>query len=299
MRVLSLFSGAGMGDLGLMLAGMEIVGQCEIDKYCQKILALRFPETIKWKDVRDVTGKEVKEKLGTIDVVAGGFPCQPFSTAGNQRGSSDDRHLWPEMFRIISEVRPTWVIGENVPGIIGIALDDVLHDLEVAGYECGTFVFPAHACGAPHRRDRVWIVAYSGSHGHRVINRPYEDSEAQRCSKSHGQKRERIRDISRRSGKTLAYTIKPGLEGHSGHGTNGNKPGWDGAGQDRSVGEGGLFDWRKYWNTEPQLGRVAHGVPNRVDRLKALGNGQVVYCTKFIGEQIMRFKNADAANPNR
>ncbi len=161
MKVLSLFSGGGLGDLGLMAAGMEIAGQVEIDAYCQKILALRYPETVKWKDVRLVTGKEVKEKCGAIDVITGGFPCQPFSNAGSKMGKSDDRHLWPEMFRIISEVRPSWVIGENVSGFIDMALDDVLADLEGLGYECITFVFPAHALGAWHRRERVWIVGYS------------------------------------------------------------------------------------------------------------------------------------------
>ena len=149
-----------------MAAGIEIAGQVEVDEYCQKILALRYPDSIKWRDVKSVTGKEIKEKCGTVDIVAGGFPCQPFSVAGNQRGDQDDRNLWPEMLRIIKEVRPAWVVGENVSGIIPLYLDNVLADLEGAGYACRTFVFPAHALGARHRRERIWVVGYAQHDGH-------------------------------------------------------------------------------------------------------------------------------------
>lgn len=244
MRVLSLFSGGGLGDLGLMSAGMEIVGQVEIDDYCQKILSLRYPETFKWRDIRGVTGKEVSEKVGSVDLVAGGFPCQPFSCSGNQRGDKDNRHLWPEMFRIISEVRPTWVIGENVPGIIGIALDNILHDLEMAGYECGTFVFPSHALEADHRRQRIWIIANAN------INR-------------------------------LQGQLKSSSTSCFGKGVY----------ADITTVVGQIFRGERNSIPTSWFCRGSDGVPNRVDRLKLLGNGQVVPCTKFIGEIIMRVQN--------
>lgn len=162
MRVLSLFSGGGLGDLGLELAGMKIICQVEIDEYCQKILSLRWPEVPKFKDIKTFDGKPWR---GAVDLVAGGFPCQPFSFAGKRKGEADDRNLWPEMLRVISEVRPAWVLAENVPGVLGYVESVVLPDLEREGYETlPPLIFPAHALGAQHRRDRVWIVAHSG-HG--------------------------------------------------------------------------------------------------------------------------------------
>ena len=163
MKVLSLFSGGGLGDYGLELAGMEIVGQVEIDDYCQKILKLRWPEVSKFRDIREVKGNEVIKRCGGIDLISGGFPCQPFSCAGQQRGKEDDRYLWPEMLRVVSEIKPTYVLGENVTGIIKSSLDEVLSDLENIGYSCQSFVIPACAFDAPHKRNRVWIVAYSNS----------------------------------------------------------------------------------------------------------------------------------------
>jgi len=114
------------------------------------------------RDIRKLDGRQYYNK---IDLLCGGFPCQPFSVAGQQKGKEDDRHLWPEMLRIIKESRPTWVIGENVAGFIKMALDDVLLDLETEGYTTQPFVIPACAVGGPHRRDRVWIIGYSEHNG--------------------------------------------------------------------------------------------------------------------------------------
>ena len=160
MKVLDLFSGIGGFSLGLERAGMETVAFCEIEDYPRKILKKHWPDVPIYKDVRELDGKKYRN---SVDVVCGGFPCQPFSVAGKQRGIEDDRHLWPEMLRIIKEVRPTWVIGENVAGFIRMALDDVLLDLETEGYTTQSFVIPACAVGGVHRRDRVWIVAYRES----------------------------------------------------------------------------------------------------------------------------------------
>ena len=159
MKLGSLFSGGGLGDFGFMAAGMDIAWQCEIDDYCQKILALRYPESKKYHDIKTLKGEELEK----VDIITGGFPCQPFSVAGQQMGKSDDRHLWPKMFSIIQEVHPNWVVGENVSGFVDMALDDVCANLESAGYEVGTFIFPAHALGAWHERERCWIIANSNS----------------------------------------------------------------------------------------------------------------------------------------
>ena len=161
MKFGSLFAGIGGLDLGLERAGMECAWQVEIDDFCQRVLTKHWPDVPKYKDVRDVG----KENLEAVDLIAGGFPCQPFSVAGKQRGEKDDRHLWPEMLRVITELKPTWVLGENVPGIIPIFLDEAISDLEDQGYTCETFVLPAVAFDAPHRRDRLFILAYRNGGG--------------------------------------------------------------------------------------------------------------------------------------
>lgn len=162
MNVGSLFSGIGGIDLGLQRAGMRITWQVEIDEWCRGKLARLFPGARQYGDIRGVGA----HNLEPVDLICGGFPCQPFSVAGKQKGKGDDRYLWPEMLRVIAELRPRWIIGENVAGIVNLALESVLLDLEAEGYEVGAFIIPACAVGAPHRRDRVWIVAYS-DHGQR------------------------------------------------------------------------------------------------------------------------------------
>lgn len=164
MRVLDLFSGIGGFSLGLERAGMETVAFCERDAYCQAVLRKHWPEVPCFDDIHTLDAERLG-RLGRIDVVCGGFPCQPFSVAGQQKGKDDDRHLWPEMRRVIAQARPAWVIGENVAGIISVALDEVLLDLESLGYTARAFVIPACAVGASHQRDRVWIVANADGQG--------------------------------------------------------------------------------------------------------------------------------------
>ncbi|MCK9568534.1 DNA cytosine methyltransferase [Candidatus Pacearchaeota archaeon] len=161
MKAGSLFSGIGGFDLGLERAGMTVKWQVEIDDFCNKVLAKHWPNVKRYRDVKEVG----KHNLEPVDLICGGFPCQPFSVAGKRRGTEDDRHLWPEMFRVIDELRPRWVIGENVAGFINMGLDQSISDLEGIGYEVGTFVIPACAVNAPHRRDRVWIIAQNSEHG--------------------------------------------------------------------------------------------------------------------------------------
>jgi DNA-cytosine methyltransferase len=158
----SLFSGIGGFNLAARWNDIETIFDVEIDKFCQKVLAKNFPSTKKHLDIKEFNGKKYR---GQIDIISGGFPCQPFSIAGKRKGKEDDRHLWPEMLRVISEIEPSWVIAENVCGIIniegGLVFEQVQTDLENIGFEIQTFIIPACSQNAPHRRDRIWIVAHS------------------------------------------------------------------------------------------------------------------------------------------
>jgi DNA (cytosine-5)-methyltransferase 1 len=161
-RVLDLFSGIGGFSLGLENAGMHTAAFCEINEFCRRILNRHWPNTPIYTDITQLTARRLlHDDIAPIDIICGGYPCQPFSIAGRQRGNNDPRHLWPEMYRLIRELRPRWVICENVAGHVRVGLDAVLADLDTAGYSATTFIIPACAVGAPHRRDRVWIVAHS------------------------------------------------------------------------------------------------------------------------------------------
>lgn len=158
LKVLDLFSGIGGFSLGLeRTGGFKTVAFCEIEEYPRRVLAKHWPGVPIHRDVRELRA----EHVGAIDVICGGYPCQPFSVAGDRRGQADDRHLWPEMARLVAECRPAWLIGENVAGHIDMGLDDVLSDLEAMHYAARAFVIPACAVGAPHERTRLWIVAHS------------------------------------------------------------------------------------------------------------------------------------------
>ncbi len=157
----SLFSGIGGFDLAAERMGWTNVLNCEIDEFCRKVLKYHFPNAKQYTDIRTT---DFTVWRGRIDVLTGGFPCQPFSLAGMRKGTSDDRYLWPEMLRAIREIRSRWIVGENVYGFVnwsdGMVLEQVCSDLENEGYEVQPFVIPACAVGAPHRRDRVWIIAH-------------------------------------------------------------------------------------------------------------------------------------------
>ena len=157
MRHLDLFSGIGGFALAARWMGWHTVAFCEKDPYCQQVLQKNFPNTTIHDDIRTIP------RIGNIDILTGGFPCQPFSVAGIKKGKKDDRHLWPYMLEVIACEKPTFVIGENVAGIIGMALDEVLSDLEAEGYSTQSFVIPACSVDAPHKRDRVWIIAHTQS----------------------------------------------------------------------------------------------------------------------------------------
>lgn len=166
MKALELFAGIGGIALAEQMAGIEVVGLSEIEDYPVRILKKNFPDIPILKDVRKINKKTLKEvgiDPDTVDIVSGGFPCQPFSIAGKRRGTDDDRDLWPEMFRIIQEIRPHWIVGENVANFANMELDRTLFDLESADYETRAYVLPAAAVGAPHQRMRTFIVANSDS----------------------------------------------------------------------------------------------------------------------------------------
>jgi DNA-cytosine methyltransferase len=157
----SLFSGIGGFDLAASWIGWENVFQVEIDPFCNYILEKHFPETKRHRDIKAFDGTEYKNQ---IDIISGGFPCQPFSSNGKRKGTTDERYLWPEMLRIIREVRPRYLVGENVPGIVPDPFEQVCLDLEAEGYAVWPVIIPALAVGALHRRDRVWIVANATNH---------------------------------------------------------------------------------------------------------------------------------------
>ena len=166
MRVLDLFSGIGGFSLGLERAGMETVAFCEIEPFCQKVLAKHWPDVPIYDDITKLTAEKLEnDGITEISVLTGGIPCQPFSNAGHKKGANDDRHLWPSMLSVIIDVRPDWVICENVTGIVGMELDNIISDLERNGYAAWTFIIPACAVGAWHNRPRVWVIANTNGSG--------------------------------------------------------------------------------------------------------------------------------------
>ena len=275
MKVLDLFSGIGGFSLGLEACGMTTTAFCERDPYCQSILKKHWPKTPVHTDVRKLDGKQYQN---SIDVVAGGFPCQPFSVAGKRLGSEDDRHLWPEMLRIIRECRPRWVIGENVSGFVKMALDDVSSDLEGEGYAVRAFVLPAVAVEARHRRDRCFIIAHredvANPHGERQLQQSGSEREIGRWSGDSG---EEERDVAHTIGSRGETWLSGQEQGQEGHSREFNHEGYQ-----RSWWETG-----GEWPAEPSVGRVADGVPNRVDRIKSLGNAVVPQLIQAIGELVL------------
>lgn len=301
MRVLSCFSGGGLGDFGLMLAGMEIAGQIENDDYCQKLLKLRWPNIPKWTDIKNVKGEEVLEKCGAIDLVSGGSPCTPFSVAGRRRGKDDERYLWPEMFRIIREVRPRFVLAENVPGIIRLCLDEVLDDLETEGYTCWPVVFPASALGAPHLRQRLWIVAHAGLFGQEKrkkqtagVEQRGENDVADSGRGPNAGKWEQG-DDSETAGQETSAQHQQSIAGDR----IGNPADSKYQRHKREINQTGQItrfdrsEWDDWYEVATRICRVGNGRPNRMERLKLLGNGQVVQAAQWIGSAIMRYNERD------
>lgn len=288
---LSLFSGIGGLDLAAERAGFRTVGQCEWADYPRAVLEKHWPGLPRWRDIRTLTGESFYEQTGlrTVTVLSGGFPCQPFSVAGKRRGKDDDRYLWPEMCRVISEIRPAWVVGENVAGIVNMALDQVLSDLESIGYAYQAFVIPACAVDAPHRRDRVAIVARAQSKRRREAGECFGGSTERpsgSCENVADTQRFGLRQDGNQSG---AHIQRDNQTPEQIRGTELCQTGCSGSYVPNAdcirlekQGEQGLSEESEvpvaddgWWPVEPNVGRVANGVPHRVERLKCLGNAVV------------------------
>lgn len=273
MKHVDLFSGIGGFALAVdwVFEGAEHTF-CEIDPFCQNILKKHWPNSQIHHDIKTFKADD----LGRVDLLTGGFPCQPFSVAGEQRAQDDDRHLWPEMFRIIKECRPSWIVGENVAGIIELALEQVCLDLESEGYEVWPIVIPACAVNAPHRRDRVWIIANAkcdrkeeGGCGGSAS----EGREAALFSPNKGRKSSTVSSIGcdslHDSNRIVANTNSKRLQ-------RGEK---QSKGQQRIECEKQFERFCDYndWQSLPQPGisRGDDGLSGRLDRTKSLGNAIV------------------------
>jgi len=338
---LDLFSGIGGFSLGLEATGeFETVAFCDYDPFCQKVLRKHWENVPIYGDIKELTYEKLKANgINNIDIITGGYPCQPFSVAGRKKGEQDPRHLWPEYFRLIKECRPTWVIGENVSGHIKLGLDTVLSDLESEGYSTRTFSISAASIGANHKRERVWIVADSNDRLSKqsneevrtggntfdngnsdMANSNIERLEGSNRSLSSEHERDKRRDSHEHSDeKIMANSSSERLERHrreyklredseegkvsrssedvanserirqqgpgkpigsSNTKTNSNgKTSWFNHGSEREEG---------WWDVEPNVGRVAHGIPNRVDRLKSLGNSLIPHIPYYIGQSIIQ-----------
>lgn len=234
MKHLDLFTGIGGFTLAAQWSEIETIAQCEIDNECRKVLDKHWPDLVKHKDIRGLNGEEYTG----IDLITGGYPCQPFSVAGGQKAHEDDRHLWPEMFRIITQAKPTWIICENVYGHVTLGLDKVLTDLESRGYTSQSFIVPSLANGANHRRDRVYILAYSASNG---LNEGKASQSNGETNEPWGkEKQDEDRDNERRS------SLRARMDGYS------------------------LPTGRR--GTKPPPIRVDDELPRRMDRNRMIGN---------------------------
>jgi DNA (cytosine-5)-methyltransferase 1 len=249
LTVLDLFSGIGGFSLGLeRTGGFRTVAFCEIDPYCRKVLAKHWPEVPCYDDIRALSLPD-----GFADVVCGGFPCQDISTAGKGAGIQGERSgLWVEMARVIGEVRPRYAIVENVAALLGRGLGTVLGDLAEIGYDAEWHCIPAGAIGAPHRRDRIWIVGYPNGQGEPALAVDAEMARMRSDVPDADQQRLEGAELQRER-----FSIEPRA--------------FDGS----------------WWLVEPDVGRVAHGVPKRVDRLRALGNAVVPQIPELIGRAIL------------
>lgn len=287
MKFGSLFSGIGGFDLGLERVGMKCVWQCEIDNYATKVLEKKWPDVKRYKDVKQCG----QHNLESVDLICGGFPCQPHSVAGKRKASADERDLWGEFARIINEIKPRWVLAENVPGLLssehGRFFGRVLRDLATCGYDAEWQCIPASAFGAPHRRDRVWIVA--NNNGKQLWGKQKLFKEQQNAAITTNNRDEESlantnsvwklpeqREYDRISNcsEAMAYSDSTRCKGY-----------WNCA--ERRDAKKSMLEFSSWWKTEPSVGRVANGISSRVDRLKCLGNAVVPQIVEWIGRKII------------
>jgi DNA (cytosine-5)-methyltransferase 1 len=296
LKLLDLFSGIGGFSYGLeSTKGFETIAFCEKDKFCQKVLKKHWNDIKIYEDVRNIKGSEIK-----ADVITGGFPCQPFSVAGKQRGTDDDRYLWDETLRVIAETKPKWFVGENVEGIVNIqegkVLQQIQKDLETESFKVQCLIIPASGYGAWHQRKRVWIIAYSNS-GLRGRRRTIEQSGENEVRRIYSSKEEQAKDDIRSkaigcdavSGKTNTNTNSSrqqefNISKKSNRKINGSR---------QYVEEQNYKSW---WQTQSELCGVPDGISygldkDRANRIKSLGNSIVPEIAKEIGLAILEAEN--------
>lgn len=321
LRHFDVCSGIGGFALGFRWAALsEPVAFCEIDKYCQKVLAKNFPNIPIFNDVKELVNEEAKpESTRTIpdhDILTSGYPCQPFSVAGKRRGEEDPRNIWPYVYEIVKRKHPTWCVFENVYGHVAMGLDKVLNEMEMEGYTTQTFIVPACSLDAPHLRNRLWIVAHSnrqseststkhggegqGELGHVAdtpstgLERQSEHSPSISCS---GQKRSKSRSETSRE-DAMADTQCMGREPRSEEREEFTGEESHGESDHRSSNRSEEERARNWWQFEPNVGRVAYGVSSRVDRLRGLGNAIVPQIAMQIGLSIKEAINVQSNGTN-
>lgn len=307
LRHVDLCSGIGGFALGFEWAGLSRpVLFCDIEPWCRDVLRKHWPSVPIKKDVKELANDATQ--IPDCDILTAGYPCQPFSYAGKRKGEEDDRHIWPDIRKVVALKRPTWVVLENVYGHISLGLDQVLADLEAEGYASRTFVVPAASVDASHRRDRVWIVAYAlgaGSetrctdrlgddHRTEVGEKQPADQSSQggstdvgntvSCGQYWDDRREPAQQPT--DGRAeLADTESHRIQGHRAAGQQ-EPPAQTEEVLPRRNRPGGRTS---FWLPEPAVGRMANGIPGRVDRLKGLGNAIVPQVAEQIGIAIKRF----------
>lgn len=312
MRFGSLFAGIGGFDLGLERAGMECAWQVEREPYAVKVLEKHWPCVRRHDDV--CTFPPTRGDW-SVDLICGGFPCQDISIAGKGLGLAGERSgLWNEFARIVGELRPSYVIVENVAAILARGMATVLSDLSEIGYDAEWHVIPASAAGAPHRRERVWIVAYANSLRKLQQEGCVQQKRRRACNssgKSHAAHAVSESDAMRRNSAAVPTTLAarrcnarrserdcgPGCEEvarqSSGDAADANFAGFQEQRQPEPVStKHATAECGSWWKVEPDVGRVAHGIPSRVDRLRCLGNAVVPQVVEIIGKAIIEFDEA-------
>ena len=274
LRHVDLCSGIGGFSLGFEWAGLsQPILFCDTEKWCRQILHQHWPDVPITEDVKELANEP--DTIPDCDILTAGYPCQPFSLTGKRKGTEDDRHIWPYIRKIVAHKRPSWVVFENVYGHISLGLDEVLSDLEHEGYTSRTFVVPAASVDAPHKRNRVWIVGRSRD----VAD---TDSLDRGSVQEPRQRQQESAEFGQSTGNSSSHVANAKSKRLEGWNIRGN----DGSSQSR-LGQGS-WSIKDIWLTEPNVGRVAHGIPRRVDRLKGLGNAIVPQIAMQIGLTIKK-----------
>jgi len=282
---LDLFSGIGGFSLGLeATGGFETKAFCDIEKYPRQVLQKHWPHVKQYEDIKELNYERLKaDGIDSIDIITGGYPCQPFSIAGRQKGEQDPRHLWPEYFRLVKELRPTWVIGENVSGHIKLGLDTVIEDLESEDYSVRPFSISASSIGANHQRERIWILAHS-----RRSQWPRAELRGENENETRKENANQFERSSSTSEVDVANTNDERLQ-RQWQSRNQFTSRFNSSRESSEEGQGTVG--QGWWESEPNMGRVAHGIPKRVDRLKSLGNSLVPQIPYYIGKTILEVMN--------